>query len=222
VTTGCSLEDLGQSTTPQAADIEAIEAALASVEPGERMLFTGAGLTKHDALPRWIASAKDAGAKQIIVQATGDAFAYEGYVRALRGAGTDIFAIPLHGSIAPLHDWVSQKRGSFMETIRGIQNIRKAGGTVLVNTVIVRSNFRHLPALVGLCAKLGVRMVRLLWPHEEGVADRDLLSVTPVPDVVQPYIAQAEEEAIRVGLRLHVELPVSAELDRSAKPTEMA
>ena len=65
-----------------------------------------------------IARAKDAGAKQVIVQATGESFAYEGYVRALREAGTDIFAIPLHGSIGPLHEWVSQTRGSFMETVR--------------------------------------------------------------------------------------------------------
>ena len=222
MTTGTALGDSAPRATLPADDIEAIEAAVASVEPGERMLFTGAGLTQLDELPRWITSAKDAGAKQIIVQAPGESFAYEGYVRALRGAGTDVFAIPLHGSIAPLHDWVSQKRGSFMETIRGIQNIRKTGGTVVINTVIVRSNFRHLSALVALCAKLGVRMVRLLWPHEEGAADRDLLSVTPVPTVVQPYIAQAEEEAIRVGLRLHVELPVSADLDRSANHTEMA
>ena len=197
-----------------------VEHVLATIGPGDRVIFTGGGLSRCDALPEWVARAKKSGAKQVLLQANGTALAYGGFVDALRGAGADVFAISLHGAIAPMHEWVSQARGSFMETVRGIQNVRKAGGTVLVNSVITRSNFRHVGELVSLSAKLGVRMVRLLWPFEAGVPHKELLSITPVPDVVRPYISRAEEHAIRVGLRLHVELPGADEVQKSAQPPE--
>ena len=200
----------------------AVDALCTDIEPGARVMFSGHNAAELDRLPDWVERVKAAGALQVIVQADGRALAYEGLVRVLRKSGVDLFAVPLHGPIAPLHDWVTQTNGGFMQTVRGIQNVKKAGGTVVLNSVIVRSNFRHLAGLVSVGGTLGARMVRLLWPYETGTAMSQLLSVTPVPDVVGPYVAEAEAEATRTGLRLHVELPQPGEKTVSDQSPESA
>jgi MoaA/NifB/PqqE/SkfB family radical SAM enzyme len=197
-----------------------VEELLSQVGEGDRVVFSGGDVTVRDQLPDWVVQAKASGAKQIIVQTSGATLAYEGYVRALKDAGVDIFATPLHGAIAPMHDWVTQQSGSFMSSVRGIQNVRKVGGTVLINSVIVRSNFRHVKELVSVCNRLGVRALRLLWPLDKGLSVEQTLGVVPSPEVVRPYILEAEALAARVGLRLQVELPEVDEREQSSFSTE--
>ena len=221
--TGLDLSSTSQPGVDAAEQpLQDLEQSLNLVRPGDRVIFFGGDETLSEQLPGLVARAKRAGAKQIIVQTSETTLAYDGHVRALRTAGVDVFAVGLHGAIAPMHDWVTQDSGSFMQSVRGIQNVRKMGGTVLVNSVMVRSNFRHVADLVSLSGRLGAKAVRLLWPYEEGVAEEDVLSVTPHPDVVKPYILAAESQATRIGLRLHVELPTVDERQGQIFSAEMA
>jgi MoaA/NifB/PqqE/SkfB family radical SAM enzyme len=197
-----------------------IEDQLSHVGEGDRVVFSGNDVTTRDELPQWVRQAKAAGAKQVIVQADGTSLAFEGYVRALKEAGVDVFATSLHGAIAPMHDWVSQDSGSFMTSVRGIQNVRKVGGTMLVNSVLVRSNFRHAKELVAVCNRLGVRAIRLLWPVVKGLPAEHTWGVVPDPEVVRPYILEAEAVAARAGLRLQVELPELDESEPASSPME--
>lgn len=187
--------------------VEAVEAEISAVDAGSVVVFSGGEVTLRDELVDWVRQAAARKPKRIIVQTNGRLLAHESYVEALTEAGADVFAIALHGPVAPLHDWLTQVPGSFMETLRGIQNARAVGATVLINCVITRSNFRHLGQLVELCHRLGVGAIRFLWPEASGHAAKNRPSVIPDPDVVLPYLQQAESIGARLGRRIFVELP---------------
>lgn len=56
-------------------------------------------------------------------------------------AGVTGFRIPLYGSNSKIHESITRAKGSFMETINGINMIKKIGGVKLfLLTVIVRQN----------------------------------------------------------------------------------
>ena len=186
---------------------EDVKAEISAVDAGEVVVFSGGEVTLRDELVDWIRQAAARGPKRIIVQTNGRLLAHESYIEALTEAGADVFAIALHGPVAPLHDWLTQVPGSFMETLRGIQNARSVGATVLINCVITRSNFRHLGQLVELGDRLGVAALRFLWPDASGNAADNRPSVIPDPDVVLPYLKQAESIGARLGRRIFVELP---------------
>ena len=65
-----------------------------------------------------------------------------------------IIGIPLHGSIAEIHDAVTQAPGSFIQTVTGIRNLLSLGFRVEIRIVVSRLNIYNLDALAALITKL--------------------------------------------------------------------
>ena len=62
-------------------------------------------------------------------------------------------AIPLHGHNSILHDSITRAEGSFVQTVRGIENLLQAGVAVEVRVVVSKLNIRHLTAIAELISK---------------------------------------------------------------------
>ncbi len=70
----------------------------------------------------------------------------EKLVKDLKRAGLDELRIPLYGSTATVHDSVTQERGSFKETLKGIKNIVKHAPAIKmkISSLIMKQNHRDL------------------------------------------------------------------------------
>ena len=58
------------------------------------------------------------------------------YVEQLAAAGLTSAQVSLEGPNAEVHEALTQRRGSFAKTVRGIENLRDAGLHVHTNTTI--------------------------------------------------------------------------------------
>lgn len=195
-----------EPTIPSDID-EKIDAALE--HPETPLVFVGGESTVHPDLPTWIERAKSGGIKHIILQTNGRMLAYHQYSDSLVEAGCNIFAVSLQGATAACHDFLTQSPGSFKQTIRGIRNVRDAGATVWVNTVITRPNFRHLSEIVTRCHRLGVSRIRFVWPRLEGEAVAQSARIIPNMEMVIPFLEAARTLGTRLGRRILVEWPAA-------------
>lgn len=111
--------------------------------------------------------------------------------------------IPIHSDNAGEHDFQTQVKGSFGETVAGIQNLYEYGLEVAIKTVITRMNYRKLHEIVRFCAisfpeirQYGFDSMDLL-----GSADRNKNMLSVKLKEAVPYIQKAADTAIELGIR---------------------
>ena len=197
----CQADDRGVLPDRESSEVLAEVRAL---QAGCTVVFSGGEITLRRELAEWVEAAKAAGAKTVIVQTNGRMLSYRKLTRRLVRAGVDIFAVALHGHKAELHDWLTRGEGSFEQALVGIRNVQSCGAVVYVNTVITRSNFRHLPDMAKLLPSWGAAGVRFVWPRGEGAAVAEAPALLPHPDMVAPYLEQAG--GIARALNRHVSI----------------
>ncbi|MBI3287968.1 MAG: radical SAM protein [Elusimicrobia bacterium] len=172
---------------------------------GDRLDFdgciaiVGGEPTLHDDLPRWIAKSKSLAAR-VVLQTNGRRLAYPGYAQSLRHAGLDACDISLHGCTAAMHDYHTSSPGSCTQTLLGIQQARAAGLEIGVTTVVTRSNFRHLEAIVRLAHNPGATSHPLTAAAPIGRALTEKARVVPALELVLPHLEAAIRSAVSLGV----------------------
>ena len=85
----------------------------------------------------------------------GRTFAYKDFLADFRRARPykTLLGIPLHADNAALHDYISQTSGSFSETLRGLDNLYKAGEHIEIRIVTSKLNCENLPDLAEMIAE---------------------------------------------------------------------
>ena len=174
-------------------------------EHADGVVFTGGEPTLRRDLPELVAMARDLGYDPIQIQSNGRTFASARYCRDLADAGATEVSPALHGHHPALHDYLTRAPGSFFQTTRGIRNLREMGVKVLTNSVVVRANFRNLPALARLLVGLGVEHFQFAFVHPVGTAGEDFTSVVPRMELVAPYLMRAFQVGIDAGRRVYSE-----------------
>jgi MoaA/NifB/PqqE/SkfB family radical SAM enzyme len=208
----CNQGDLRarEGDRPDAEVAAAVAQAAETAGPSGVVVLSGGEVTLRAELPSWVALARARGAGQVVVQSNGRMLAYRGYAEQLVAAGVGTVAVALHGHVPALHDWLTRVEGSHAQALRGIRQARRAGAAVVVNTVICRSNFRHLPDIVALGQRAGAQAFRLLWPEPVGAAAASAASLIAHPEMVGPWVRRALKVAERLSVR------VSCDLDQAA------
>jgi len=157
----------------------------------DNIVFTGGEVTLRADLLELVAHAKELGFGTIQIQTNGRMLAYRKNCEELIAAGANEFSPALHGHTAELHDYLTRAKGSFAQTSRGIRNLKNLGQPVITNSVITRSNYRHLPALARLLLRLDVDQYQLAFVHPLGSALESFHSVVPRLTLVAQYVAEA-------------------------------
>ncbi len=168
-------------------------------EHASSIVFTGGEVTLRRDLVELVSHARSLGFERIQVQTNGRMFAYMKRCEELIAAGANEFSPALHGHTPELHDYLTRARGSFAQTTRGIANLKRLGQPVITNSVITRSNYRHLSELARLLLKLHVDQYQLAFVHPLGTAQQGFLSVVPRMTLIARHVAEALDLGIAAG-----------------------
>lgn len=169
------------------------------------VVFTGGEPTVRKELPELVAYARELGYERIQIQSNGRMFSHVGYLQRLIACGANEFSPALHGHVAALHDYLTAAPGAFAQTVTGIRNLKSLGQLVLTNTVVTRSNYRHLPEIARLLVSLGVDQYQLAFVHPVGTAGTEYDQIVPRMELAAPYLVEGLRVGIRAGKRVMTE-----------------
>ncbi|KKS26088.1 MAG: hypothetical protein UU87_C0003G0008 [Parcubacteria group bacterium GW2011_GWA2_42_11] len=146
--------------------------------------------------------AKTLGFEKITVESNGQSFSDWSFASQAIAAGANDFFISFHGHTAALQDKITGIRGSFSRTKQGLENLIKLGRPPMINVVINRLNYRYLPQIVSLLARLGINMVTLSFIMMEGNAASQPALVPEIKKVVSYLrLAIKQSPSVRIGLQ---------------------
>ena len=171
----------------------------------EAVVFTGGEVTVRKDVFDLVSTARDLGFKTIHIQSNGRLFFYKKFCRQIIQAGATEFGLALHGHIPELHDYLTNSPDSFRHTAKGIKNLTDMGQRVLTNTVITKSNYRHLPELAHLLVNLGVIQYQFAFPHILGAAEINALSIAPRKSLIKPFVFQGLDVGIASDVNVMTE-----------------
>jgi MoaA/NifB/PqqE/SkfB family radical SAM enzyme len=91
-------------------------------------------------------------------------------VRRLVALGVNSVSISLDGPGATAHDRIRGQRHAFKRSVRTLRRLRAASDRLRlrINFVVMRGNYRHLPAMVRLAGELGVQELLPMPVDEKG------------------------------------------------------
>lgn len=158
------------------------------------VIFTGGEPTIRGDMCELVRCARETGYSEIHVRTNGRMFANKKFCRDMVKAGANGFHVTLNGHKGLLHNYITGA-GSFMETIKGIINLKSLGQTVKINCVVTKPNYRHLPEAARLFVKLGADAFCFSFVRLTGRALKNYLSVVPRMALAAPYV----KEGLRIG-----------------------
>lgn len=165
----------------------------------DKVVLTGGEVTIRNDIIDIIKFAKNLNYKIIQLQSNGRMFSSLEFCQKALAAGTNQFAPALHGYCAEQHDSLTRAKGSFMQTVRGIKNLRSLGVFVSTNSVAVEQNYTTLPRLAKLLVKLDVNQFQMAFVHAMGNAWKNFDTVVPSISKAAPFIHQALQIGIDAG-----------------------
>lgn len=129
------------------------------------LIVSGGEPTINKHLIKYIELAVKNGFKYIEIQTNGRNLASKRYVKELISAGANIFFVSIHGHNPYIHEIITRRKGSFEQTLKGIENLINENQFVKTNTVLLKPNIKYLPHIGELIASLLVKEVQLSFPH---------------------------------------------------------
>jgi heme b synthase len=85
----------------------------------------------------------------------------EGIAKKIKDSGIRRVSISIDGGTALTHDSFRGIKGSFEEALRGIENLKKAGISVQINTTITKYNVKERDLILDLTKNLGVAALHI-------------------------------------------------------------
>ncbi len=170
----------------------------------QEIVFTGGEPTVRPDFLELARYAKSLKFERIQVQTNGRMFAYKKFCQEAVKAGVNEFGLALHGHIPELQNYLTSSEG-FYETIQGIKNLKELRQLVLSNTVITKSNYRHLPEIAQLLVSLNVDQFQFAFVHPLGSAQENFLAAVPRMSLVIPYVKKGLAIGIKAGIKVMTE-----------------
>lgn len=129
------------------------------------MIITGGEPTIDKDLLKYVELAKENNFKYVEIQTNARNLSNKRYTKDLISAGVNVFFISIHGHDFFIHELITRKKGSFYETLKGIENIANEGQFIRTNTVLLKPNIKFLPKLGEFISSLSIKEAQLSFPH---------------------------------------------------------
>lgn len=166
------------------------------------IVLTGGEPTIREDIIKLVSLCKKLGYKVIQIQSNGRRFCYVNFCKKMVKAGMSQGAFALHGHTKELHDSLTRAEGSFKQTIQGIRNLIGLNIPVLMNTVVVKQNYKYLPKIANLLVKLKVNQMQFAFVHPMGNAWKNFDVVVPLISKAAEYMKKAMQIGIKNGIRV--------------------
>jgi radical SAM protein with 4Fe4S-binding SPASM domain len=152
------------------------------------VVFTGGEFTLRKDCIELVSYAKKLGFTSIQLQSNGRMFSNIDFCKKIIKAGANEFSPALHGYTREIHDYLTDAPGSFDQTVQGIKNLKKLGQYLVMNSVIVKPNFRYAPHLAKFLCELGVDQFQFAFVHAMGNALENIDAMMPYMSLALPYL----------------------------------
>lgn len=135
----------------------------------ENIELCGSATTLHKDLLSLISRARARGARRIKFVTSGRWLADWDRLKELIDGGCRLFEVRIHGSRPETHEPITGQRGSFNQTLQGLQNLSTLSGSaehegaiyVAARVAVTRANLEDLIPTIALLASLGVDRIIL-------------------------------------------------------------
>jgi hypothetical protein len=194
----CGQEGLDPVARPVAEQLEAARART------DEVTFVGGEPTLDPGLPQAIEAARALGFVRIGIQTHGRGLSEPALVSALAGRGLTDVHLSIHGGDARVHDYHTGIDGSFSLAVAALAAARGTGLTVVVATVLTRSNFRCLAPMPSLLASRGASGWLVAVPAVAGRARDSFDRVVPRLGLALPFALNALDAAEALGLEVRI------------------
>jgi len=160
------------------------------------VVLTGGEVTIRDDFLDIVNLCKELNYKIIQIQTNGRMFSSLEFCKKAIKAGATEFSPALHGYCEEQHDYLTQAKGSFKQTVKGIINLKSLGAKVITNTVVVKPNYRNCEDIAKLLVKLKVDQFQLAFVHPMGSAWKNFDNIVPIISLAAPYI----HKGLQIGI----------------------
>jgi len=174
------------------------------VKPGERIVITGGEPTIRKDFIEIIKYIKEETKSPIILQTNGRRFNDEEFTKE-SVKYIDYYLIAIHSHNEFIHDAITDRKGSWAETIQGIKYLNKYKTNSIINsqTVLSKMNVDNLLKTYDFIHNvLGINAMNMTFPHPNGNAFTNIDVVVPQYITIKKSIHQCFE---KYGNLLYVE-----------------
>ena len=169
------------------------------------VVFTGGEFTLRSDAIELVKIAKNLGFKIIQIQSNGRMFANKEFCRKIVSAGANEFCPALHGHTASIHDYLTKTPGAFLQTVQGMKNLKSMDQYIIVNSLVVKPNYRYSPNISKLFCELGVNQFQYAFVHALGSAQDNFEEMVPYKSLAVPYLKKGIDIAVSHNIRVMVE-----------------
>lgn len=156
------------------------------------VILTGGEITLRKDILNIIELAKNIGLSKLHIQTNGRRFSdLEFAEKIVRGNENfiDIF-LSIHGHTADIHEGVTNTKGSFDETSKGIDNLVSLGAPIRTNTVISKYNYLFLDEIADFLLVKQVINLQFSFIHPIGEALKNPEAIPNIEDTI-PFLKKA-------------------------------
>ena len=157
----------------------------------KNLTLTGGETTTRKDIFELIKIAKKLGFKEIHLQTNARMLYYEEFCKRLVKEGVTSFTVSFHSQDNRLGDFLSRTNGSYSQTIKGMQNIKKYGARLITNTVICKQNYKSLFEITKKAIALGSDQVQMVFIRPQGQVLKDFSGMVPKMKDTIPYVRES-------------------------------
>lgn len=140
--------------------------------------------------------------KQITIESNGLVFYYPKIIDRLIESGIDRFQVSFQTTDKKVYDKITNIKNSYNYAIKGIENIKKRGKFLHINTVIHKYNYRNLPDIVRTLANKKADSIQLSFVNPIGSNIKDGRAIAGIEySKTLPYVKEAINAAEKLGFK---------------------
>lgn len=148
----CRAEAQTNPSPDQLTEVESVELLnqiRALSDPAPELIFTGGNTLLRNDFKALIKHAGKIGL-QFSVSPSATELLTDNMILFLRSNGMKSMSISLDGTEDGTHDWLRQKKGSYLQTIKLVRRLSELGIKVQINTTVMHRNIMELPRIATL------------------------------------------------------------------------
>jgi cyclic pyranopterin phosphate synthase len=188
--------------TPPSREQVLEDLALLRARGHDRLSITGGEPTLVPWLEDVVSTAASLGFSTVELQTNAVLLARAGRAEALARAGLTDALVSLHASSAEISDAITQKPGTFEQTVVGADALARAGVRLHISHVLTSANLCETERFVDFVVQRWGKATQVVWAvaHPITRASSRTSGAIPSFDAVRPALLQGLERSLTTGL----------------------